>query len=552
MIEGSELDKKSLRIFGIDPKKWSWRDIAADCAGFANARGGHIYFGIEDKSDAPNPSQTIPKDLPDRLIKGISQHTSNVHARAQIQTHKNGGEFLDLEIVPSSKSIAATSDARYYIRLADETRRLLPDELIRLVGEKDAYQWEIQTSRKIPAHHVDDEKLARFVSAIKASDRVKQSIKERSTDEILEHYFFVDKGFLTNLGLLWVGKRTDRAQVLHAPVIQFLKYDAHGARVAKLVWDDYSLNPAELIEAVWAEVPDWKESTELPDNLFRKNVPHYDQVVIRELLANALVHRPYTTRGDIFINLYPDYLEIHNAGLLPLGVTPSNILQKTVRRNNLLAQVFHDLKLMEREGTGYDRIYETQLTQAKAIPQVSEEDDRVVVRIERRMIRPELVSFLAALDAQFVLTQRERIALGLIAQHGSLTTIEFKRLLQIEGDERAKSWLGTLLTKGIIKSRGQTRGAEYYVDSEILRTGKFQGRTTLKPIESHRLEELIQRDLQLYPMSAFSEIQARIGIEIPSYKIKRTLDALRKGDKISMEGINRWARYSLKQLPSNE
>ncbi len=191
MIEGSELDKKSLRIFGTDPRKWSWRDIAADCAGFANARGGHIYFGIEDKSDAPNPSQTIPKDLPDRLIKGISQHTSNVHARAQIQTHKNGGEFLDLEIVPSSKSIAATSDARYYIRLADETRRLLPDELIRLVGEKDAYQWEIQTSRKIPAHHVDDEKLSRFVSAIKASDRVKQSIKERSTDEILEHYFFV-------------------------------------------------------------------------------------------------------------------------------------------------------------------------------------------------------------------------------------------------------------------------------------------------------------------------------------------------------------------------
>ena len=551
MNEGTLLDKKSIRIFGTNPKKWSWKDIAADCAGFANARGGHIMFGIEDNADAPPPDQRIDSHLPDRLVKGIGQQTANVHVRAEIRSHSNGGEYLDLEIVPSTKSIASTSDARFYIRIADETRKLLPDELVRLVADKDAYQWETQTTRRVPAERVDHAKLSRFIADIRASDRVKPSVKERSNEEILEHYFFVQDGVLTNLGILWVGTRADRAQLLHAPIIQFLKFDSHGDRVFKLVWDDFSLNPAELIEAVWSEIPDWRESTELPDNLFRKSVPHYDQVVIRELIANALVHRPYTTRGDIFINLHPDHLEIHNPGLLPLGVTPSNILQKTVRRNNLLAQVFHDLKLMEREGTGYDRIYETQLTQAKAIPKVREDGDRVVVHIERRILRPELVNFLASVDDQFALNQRERIALGLIGQHGSLTAIEFARLLQIEGEDRSRSWLGSLMAKGIVQSRGQTRAVEYFVAPDILRSARFRGRTTLKPIQDHRLEELIRTDLALYPGSSASEIHSRVGMEIPKYKLTRCLGTLREREEVVMEGKQRWARYSMAQNPPN-
>ena len=108
----------------------------------------------------------------------------------------------------------------------------------------------------------------------------------------------------------------------------------------KQVWNDDSQNPLELIESVWREVPDWKEFHELPDRLFRKSVPHYDEVVVRELLANALAHRPYTQRGDVFLNLHPDRLEVHSPGLLPIGVTPRNILHTSSKRNPHLAKVF--------------------------------------------------------------------------------------------------------------------------------------------------------------------------------------------------------------------
>jgi len=552
VTEGQQLDKKSIRIFATDPSQWSWRDIAADCVAFANAQGGQLIFGIEDKESMPPPAQRIDAGLIDRLRKGVAQHTHNVAVSGEIKTVPSGGQFLALTVLPSLKSVASTSDARYFIRLADETRRLFPEDLVRLAAEKDSYQWETQPVRRLAVDRADPAKTARFVREIHASDRVKESVKQKSDLELLEHYLLVVEGGLTQLGVLWLGQRQDRAQLLHAPTIQFLKYDARGERVGKLTWTDYSLNPQELLEAVWSEIPDWRESTELPDGLFRKSIPHYDEIVVRELVANALVHRPYTTRGDIFINLHPEHLEMHNPGSLPLGVTPTNILQKTVRRNNHLAQIFHDLKLMEREGTGYDRIYEAQLTQAKAVPLVREEDDRVVVRVERRILKPDLIDLLARLDEQFGLSHRERIALGLIAQHGSLTALEFGRRLQIEGDDRIRVWLGTLPAKGIVQSRGQTRATEYFIAPDVRRATGFQSPTTLKAIAPHRLEELIRADLTLYPQSGLSDMHSRIGLEIPLYKLKRALEQLRRRGVLLMAGQRRWARYSLAQPPPNK
>ncbi len=546
MTENSQMDKKSLRMLPLDPDEWSPREIARDCVGFANARGGEILFGIEDTAETPAASQRIRPNLGERLTKVVYQHTVNVAVTTEVRVFPNGGEVLVLRVLPSVRTLAATTGHHYYLRIADQTSTVPPDQMVRLLADKDAFQWETQTSLRVPADRVDAAKVAALQRGVATSDRVKATVRDLPLTELLERYFLLRDGLLTNLGVLWIGRREDRARLLHAPAIQFIKYDARGEKVAKRVWDDYSLNPAEMIEAVWAEVPDWRESTDIPDGLFRKTVPHYDEVVIRELLANALVHRPYTTRGDIFINLHPDHLEIRNPGRLPLGVTPQNILQKTIRRNDLLAQLFHDLRLMEREGSGYDRIYETQLAQAKAPPVVREDDDSVTVRIERRILRRELLDFLARIEQQYQLTLRERIALGLVAQHESLTALEFSRQLQIEGEAaRLRSWLGRLMDLGLVLNRGQTRATEYYVSPEALRSADFKGRTTLRAIEPHRLAELVRADLARFPDSSMSQIHARIGPEISRAKIDRCVGSLRAQGVVLMAGKKRWSRYRL-------
>ena len=228
---------------------------------------------------------------------------------------------------------------------------------------------QTQTTLHVPRTEIDPAKRDKLLEALRASDRVKPSVKEKSDDELLDHYQLAQGGYLTHLGILCLGQQHQRAQLTTAPVIQFIKYDEHGQKVNKLVWDDHTLNPMELIEAVWVEVSDFRERYELPDGLYRQNVPAFDEVVVRELLVNALVHRPYTQRGDIFLNLHPDLLEVVNPGPLPLGVTPQNVLHTTVRRNEHLARLFHDLKLMEREGSGFDKIFEVLLSQGRPAPE---------------------------------------------------------------------------------------------------------------------------------------------------------------------------------------
>lgn len=542
MEENTTYDKKSLLSFAAEPAKWDWDKIVKHCVAFANARGGELVFGIEDDQELPPPNQRIPEDLGEKLQKGIGNRSLNVAVAAQKKTAQNGGDTLVLRVFHSRQSVAATSDGRYFMRVSDESKPVMPDELVRLAGERDAYVWELQPTARVPYANANAMQRVKLLQDLRASKRVSDFIKEKDDVELLQHFSLLDENqTMTNLGILWIGEQPDRKRLLYPPAIQFIKYDTREQKVSKKTWTDGFLNPKELIEAVWKDIPDWMEYTEIPNGLFRDTVPHYDEVVVRELLANALVHRPYTTRGDIFINLYPDHLEIHNPGLLPIGVTPHNILHQRVARNRHLAELFYALGLMEKEGSGYDTVYEVLLSQARQVPEVREEYDRVVVSVDRRIIRPEIIDLIARVDASYQLTQRERISLGMIAQHGSLTALEFARLLAVEEGTRLRSWIGKLMDKEIVLSRGRTRATEYRVNPKILRAQDFKGPTTLKAIAPHRLRELALEDVSTHGPNAsrptaFGEIHARVGKEIPASKLRSALNALITANQIKSTG----------------
>lgn len=540
-MEGTEFDKKSLRL--LTKSSPDWDELACDCVAFANARGGKLLIGVEDDAEKPPAAQRVQDTLVERISKRIPQITMNVGVLPRKLTADNGGEYIELEVFRNGQTVASMSDGRYFLRVADESRPLLPDELTRLMSDKTAYVWEASTAQQVPRERFDDAKLSVFASGVQDSERVSDFVKGKTVDELMDYYLFANEQYLTNLGVLWVGRREDRATLVYAPVVQFIKYDERERKVNKLVWDDFSLNPLELIEAVWREVPDWRETYELPDGLFRKTVPHYDEVVVRELVANALVHRPYTQRGDIFLNLYPDRLEVHNPGLLPLGVTPGNILHASVKRNEHLARVFYDLQLMEREGSGYDRMYEVLVSTGRCVPEVAEGNDRVAVTIRKRILDDHIVDFMGKADETLNLTQKERITLGVLAQHKAITATDLCDILELENAAVLKPWLQRLLDWEVVRTKGRTKGTEYFVDPNLLRKLDFKGATTLKGIEPHRLRELILTDLKAYKKAGISEIHGRIGQEISRRHLLRTLQELVKEEQIERQGKGRWTLY---------
>lgn len=538
MREGQSVDYKSLRALDATA------ELAKDCVAFANARGGCLLIGIEDGEEQPPDDQRVGDDLLQRLQLRLAQKTVNVTAIPEKVVADNGGEYISLVVASTAQSVAATTDGRYFMRVDDQSRPLMPEDLTRLLSEKTAYSWEALTLADAPAARIDGAKSSALLERIKASSRVTPFVKDKTDGELYEYYQLTREGRLTNLGVLWIGIQADRARLRYAPSVQCIKYDEQGRKAMKWEWTDFSLNPYELLEAVLHDVPEWRESYEFPDGLFRTLVPHYDDVVVRELVANALAHRPYTQAGDIFVNLHPDCMEVHNPGLLPLSVTPKNILHMSVRRNEHLSRLFYDLGLMEREGSGYDRMYEVLLTSGRPAPRVEETRDSVRVTVHKRVGDPDVLEFVGKAEEAFsAISQKEKIVLGLLAQHESMTALELRSCLDLREPGEFRPWLGRLVEWKLVTARGKAKGTRYSVNPDLLRSLHYKGGTSLKGIEPPRLRELILRDLGIHREAAISEIHKRIGEEIPLRDLRRQLKRLVDEGAIGKKGAKRGTRY---------
>lgn len=539
--ENSTFDRKSLRLF--TGKNVDWDELSKDCVAFANATGGRILVGVEDNAEMPPPGQTVPEGLGELIQKRMAERTVNVQLITSLQVASNGGQLLELAIARSA-SPASTSDGRFYLRISDTCVPITGDDVLRLANERSGRPWEAMDSG-IASNAASDIEVSRLLERLRSSDRVKGSVKDKTDAEILVHYGIVLEatGNLSRLGALLIGGAAGRRAIGTAPIVQAISYDDEDRKINKWNWDDYELSPIDLVDSIWKTIPDFRESYEISEGLFRRQIPAYDESVVRELLVNALVHRPYTQQGDIFLNLYPDRLVVVNPGRLPLGVTPRTILRSSRRRNDGLARIFHDIGLMEREGSGFDLMYDRLLSHGRPVPVAHEGSDSVRITIQRRILKPEALRLLEEADNRFHLMQRERITLGLLAQSEGLSAKELALALEAETTAEVASWIGRLQQFGLILQTGKTSATRYFIPPELLRTARLDHQTTLARIEPHRLQALILEDVSRYPKSAISEINRRIGEEIPRSAVKRALDSLIAAQSIRATGVKKWRRY---------
>ena len=540
--ESQHLDQKSLRK--VTGPTADFGQLARDCVCFANGAGGVLLIGIEDDDDAPPAGQRVDPALLDRIRKRIGELTVNVQVAPELKRHENGGEYIALTI-PRAAGVASTSDGRYFLRVGDTCRPIVGDDVMRLANERPATPWEEMTSQGVPRANADTAKVASFCARLRASDRVKPSVKEKPDDELLTHYGLAKGDVLTNLGVLLMGGRRDRAGLGSASIVQAIKYDEREVKVAKWSWDDHELSPIELVDTIWNQIPDFRESYELPDGMLRTKLPAYDELVVRELLVNALVHRPYTQGGDVYLNLHPDRLEVVNPGRLPIGVTPKNILHASRRRNDGLARIFHDLKLMEREGSGIDLLFERLLASGRKVPTITEGTDSVHVTVPRRVVQPGMIKLLVEADQRYQLTQRERITFALVAQTEGISAAQLAEDLELPDAGALRPWLGRLLTLGLIEQSGRTNAVRYFVPPALLREAGLDTLTTLTRVQPHRLRALILEDLERFPDSAKGDILRRVGPEIPDRTFRRALEELVESGKVLATGEKRWRRYRL-------
>ncbi len=113
----------------------------------------------------------------------------------------------------------------------------------------------------------------------------------------------------------------------------------------------YAVGFKGLIEYLNGRLP----SNEEIDQAFRREVPVYPEVAIRELVANALVHQEFSLSGTgPMVEMFSDRMEITNPGTPLIDVL--RFMDEPPRsRNEILAKSMRRMNIIEERGTGIDR-----------------------------------------------------------------------------------------------------------------------------------------------------------------------------------------------------
>ena len=105
--------------------------------------------------------------------------------------------------------------------------------------------------------------------------------------------------------------------------------------------------------------------------LFPQEITQYDPWVVREALHNAIAHQDYRRHGRIVVVEFPDRVLVTNVGNFLPGDVETVIRQdapQAIYRNPFLADAMVELNLIDTQGGGIKRMFETQRRRSFPLP----------------------------------------------------------------------------------------------------------------------------------------------------------------------------------------
>lgn len=176
-----------------------------------------------------------------------------------------------------------------------------------------------------------------------------------------------DEEFLSRTGLVYMGAPTNASLVL------FGKFPARfipQIRIRVALYGGKENN--HLLEVVMFEgnlfdnleqISDYCKNlygtTLRIDGLIREQVPRLPEIVFREALLNAMVHRDYSSHKSFLnIMIYSDNIQISNYGSLLNGITVDSLMKEhlSILRNPDIANICYLCGYIETAGSGTLRI----------------------------------------------------------------------------------------------------------------------------------------------------------------------------------------------------
>ncbi len=375
-------------IFGKPLKNFApnYEEMARDVVAFANRKGGFLFLGISDKSKEVNRDFVYTEEKIFDLIKQVQDRTQPTITLLPHKLTIDGTKLLVLEI-PFSMQMHSTSRGEYLIRSNNGNKPIEPHEMATIMSEKSLIVYD-QKSWKIKEWQ-DDDRTKRIYNKIKTARADSPLLKEtREEFNDILNFEKEEQGVLypTTTGILLAGNNKSLKEFPYSE-IKYVRYFDDGSYKPY----EWKGNLIEIADNCFMQLKSEIQQKELSFGLFHEFIEDYSEVVLRELLINAIVHRDYSRQQVIEIRKYPSYLEIESPGMFPEGVDETNFLRKTNPRNPNIIDVFRAIKYAEKAGSGFDKIFADLLSKGKKLPTPTVTSTSIIFRIEAEICSDKLI-----------------------------------------------------------------------------------------------------------------------------------------------------------------
>ncbi|WP_163407911.1 ATP-binding protein [Flavobacterium ajazii] len=325
------------------------KSITEEVCAFANASGGVVLIGVDDKNIIKGV--TIDNSKRSAIQNSIGEISPPLQCEFYI-VDVEGNNVAVIE-VPYGQNKPYVLSGAIYVRQGPNSQKLTTVEEMRNFFQQaekiyfdEASCKEIDIKKDIPKENID---TFRFEAGL---------VNNTSDEQVFSNLKLIsNEGYLKNGAVLFFAKEPER--FFEKAVIRCVAFDGLDKRYIiddkimagtlfqqyqqSMIWLKSKLNVRYDIENEGGKAR--KELWEIPETVFK------------EAVINSLAHRDYYDKGGrITIELFNDRVEITNPGGLVSSIAKNEFGKKSSSRNPLIFGLFERMRLVEQIGSGISRM----------------------------------------------------------------------------------------------------------------------------------------------------------------------------------------------------
>lgn len=419
------------------------RNLQDEMVAFANAEGGKIIIGIDDKGERVGIDEAKINDEKSKIIDQIRDCEPDLEYEIE--------QIEDLLIIHIEElDDICKAPSGFYFRQGASSEKLSRDEILTLAQDRGEISFDEATNEDFQfPDDFDQESFMNFYEVASVDDRF-EDVPLPEALKGLKIGKFEDGDFkFTNAGVLMFAENPIRF-FPHAKINVGVYNSENKADLAESKQIEGPL-VSQVVQAVNFVTENTGTITTF-ENIQREEKPKYPKPVLREAIVNAVTHRDYANKTKaVQIDIFPNKIDITSPGGLLEGLDIEDLEGETYWRNPRIADLMSKAGMAEEMGTGIPRMKKLMRERGLKEPVLSN-NGSFKVELKGTEGLPDL--------SGAGLKERQIKVIEETYDQGSVKNSQYQDIAGVSNNT-AYNDIQELIDRGIVEKKGSGRGTRY-------------------------------------------------------------------------------------------